>query len=157
MKLREAWNEYRSYQKKIRSEKAFKQKFRARVQGKYDAQQAARRSPERFLRKFWDEWTITLSADERLLRLWDASRIHLQGFSGKSLRKRRKKFWKIRSKLLRLSETECSICGAKATARHHVIQLQHGGPNIPENICGLCDACHENIHPWMKERKTANG
>lgn len=30
--------------------------------------------------------------------------------------------------------------------RHHIIQLQHGGRNIPNNIVHLCRSCHKEIH-----------
>jgi 5-methylcytosine-specific restriction endonuclease McrA len=46
----------------------------------------------------------------------------------------------------------CFICGStKMLARHHMIQLQHGGTNINKNIITVCSDCHEGIHPWMRK------
>ncbi len=29
---------------------------------------------------------------------------------------------------------------------HHIVPLIYGGPNIVENICLLCTACHNKVH-----------
>ena len=50
----------------------------------------------------------------------------------------------------------CFCCrAAPATQQHHVIQVQHGGRNVPRNLVGLCRACHRKIHPWMGRRRVA--
>lgn len=45
----------------------------------------------------------------------------------------------------------CTACGTgdRPLAWHHVIQVQHGGSNVPANRIALCEACHAAIHPWM--------
>lgn len=43
----------------------------------------------------------------------------------------------------------CFCCGYRATARHHIIQLQNGGINSRMNLVSLCDSCHTEIHPWL--------
>lgn len=138
MRLREAWNEYREYHKRITTEKAIKLEVRSQITFRQERQKSARKNPQKFLHQFWLEWTPTFSTEERLSRLREAAQVWIEKVNKKS-------------KLLKLSETECAVCGAPATARHHILQLQNGGPNIPENICGLCDGCHEEIHPWMKQ------
>lgn len=40
----------------------------------------------------------------------------------------------------------CAVCRNKAHHRHHIIQLQYGGRNIPQNIISLCRDCHKKIH-----------
>lgn len=32
---------------------------------------------------------------------------------------------------------------------HHIIQIHHGGSNIPRNKVALCLRCHATIHPWL--------
>lgn len=45
----------------------------------------------------------------------------------------------------------CFACGSRGvdTVRHHIIQLQYGGPNTTHNVVNVCDACHAAIHPWL--------
>lgn len=62
---------------------------------------------------------------------------------------RRGKFNKHKHKKLDLAGN-CVVCGASADVRHHIIQLQKGGTNGPQNLVLLCDPCHEEIHPWLK-------
>ena len=55
-----------------------------------------------------------------------------------------RKSWK------RFMKSGCWAChGVKATSRHHIIQVQHGGGNDDRNIVPLCDGCHAEVHPWM--------
>ena len=50
----------------------------------------------------------------------------------------------------RHTKANCWAChGVKATSRHHIIQVQHGGGNDDRNIVPLCDGCHAEVHPWM--------
>lgn len=44
----------------------------------------------------------------------------------------------------------CWVCRDPSEARHHVIQIQHGGRNRKDNIVMLCRVCHVLVHPWMK-------
>lgn len=46
----------------------------------------------------------------------------------------------------------CLVCGKPAECRHHIAQLQHGGTNRRSNICLICNACHSEIHPWLRDR-----
>ena len=44
----------------------------------------------------------------------------------------------------------CFACERwRKTARHHIIQIQHGGPNIAWNLVYLCEFCHAEVHPWL--------
>ena len=63
-----------------------------------------------------------------------------------------------KDKNLRLSKEEiiyarCYVCGDSPVIRHHIIQIQHGGVNVRENLIRICRTCHEKIHPWMYERR----
>lgn len=45
----------------------------------------------------------------------------------------------------------CFACNSRPSeARHHIIQLQHGGPNMTHNVVNVCAPCHAEIHPWLK-------
>jgi hypothetical protein len=43
----------------------------------------------------------------------------------------------------------CFVCNGPRHLRHHIIQIQNGGVNLRENVVWLCNACHEEVHPWM--------
>lgn len=43
----------------------------------------------------------------------------------------------------------CFLCSGKATQEHHIVQIQHGGTNRPENKVWVCTPCHRDIHPHM--------
>lgn len=63
----------------------------------------------------------------------------------------RSDFDRRKKKIHRLeSHQVCFACGAPATCRHHLIQLQKGGPNTKRNVVSLCNQCHAEIHPWLK-------
>jgi hypothetical protein len=43
----------------------------------------------------------------------------------------------------------CSTPGCPHKIRlhlHHLIPYSQGGPTLPHNVCGLCVACHGNVH-----------
>ena len=44
----------------------------------------------------------------------------------------------------------CFVCRGRAEARHHVVQIQHGGRNTRVNLVGICSGCHAEVHPWLK-------
>jgi len=46
----------------------------------------------------------------------------------------------------------CFTCSGTVKHRHHIVQLQHGGINVPRNIVGLCERCHAEIHDWLVPR-----
>jgi hypothetical protein len=79
---------------------------------------------------------------EFLLR-WAAVKVaHKQEYQKR--RRCTRKSWK------KFMKAHCWVCHvAKATCRHHIIQVQHGGGNDDRNIVPLCDGCHAEVHPWM--------
>lgn len=145
-RLRREWVEYRE---NVLQHKSRENKERLK-QEKRNLRSKACGNPDRFLHNFWLDWTPTLSMAERMRRLQEAASFKVGEVGKRRLAKLRRKFLRKQHKLLRLSNSECAVCGAPATARHHILQLQYGGPNIPLNICGICDTCHGEIHPWLK-------
>ena len=65
-----------------------------------------------------------------------------------------KKGWyrerRAKSLKMPLAKTRCFVCGAEASHRHHIIQLQHGGSNNPRNMVWLCAFHHADVHPWLR-------
>lgn len=47
---------------------------------------------------------------------------------------------------------QCLACGAPPNVRHHIIWLKNGGRNCKVNICYLCNTCHAEVHPWLKQK-----
>lgn len=49
---------------------------------------------------------------------------------------------------------KCEVCRKSlAYCWHHIKPLSRGGNNADYNLIKVCRECHENIHPFMKERK----
>lgn len=51
----------------------------------------------------------------------------------------------------RLFGQPCIVCKSKASQRHHIIQVQHGGRNDKRNVVPICKDCHCKIHPWLNK------
>lgn len=66
----------------------------------------------------------------------------------------------LRARANRITRTRfpfgaCWACGSWAELfRHHVIQLQHGGTNCHLNFVKICEMCHAEVHPWLKDKVT---
>lgn len=149
-RCKEAWLEYRT---KIFLEKAEKKASRYEKEvTNLKKHPRAHRNQESDLWRMWRKWSPSLDMETKLSLLREMSTmVYDLPRPAKSLAKRRKKFWNRRFKLLKLTGTECLVCGRPADVRHHVVQLQHGGANMALNMCPLCHPCHSLIHPWLDE------
>lgn len=50
-----------------------------------------------------------------------------------------------------LATNVCFACrSARATQRHHIVAVENGGQNSPENIVGVCRDCHAKVHLWRR-------
>jgi 5-methylcytosine-specific restriction endonuclease McrA len=66
--------------------------------------------------------------------------------------------WEFNMKALVLGQfplaASCFWCGRSAPKaqleHHHIVSLQHWGPNRRYNLVSLCRLCHKRIHPWLK-------
>ena len=108
------------------------------------------------LRKRKDKWPHNFTQEE-VLRIMRAMASHdLRGKYWRSLttnqklreQYNKKKFtenWKPH-----ISARNCYVCDKKADIRHHIVPLKHGGHNSYLNIRSLCNACHAEIHDWLK-------
>ena len=48
---------------------------------------------------------------------------------------------------------KCAVCGTNEMRLnvHHLVTVQNGGGDNPQNLLTLCDDCHSIIHPWLGE------
>lgn len=103
------------------------------------------------LRRFWAR---VLAGERRLTLLREFAAVKIAGAYLSPLVVRRRF---MRSSVARFDElTLCWSCTVMpASDRHHVIQVQHGGTNIKENVVPVCTICHGLIHPWMEVEEVA--
>lgn len=94
---------------------------------------------DRFWAEFWNSRT-------RILVLRRYADIKVQSQSSYIARRRGS------GDIARPLRQSCHACQVqRATIRHHIIQLQHGGSNRQRNVVYLCGQCHAEIHPWLME------
>lgn len=105
---------------------------------------------------FWDRFGgrrnkgVGYSRQEKLLALISLSNEVIPFHKQQSQERRREQFNAVKSTLHPWRRFgNCFVCEQPATARHHIVQLQHGGINSKKNLVSLCDACHADIHPWL--------
>lgn len=90
--------------------------------------------------------------EKRLALLREFAKIKIFDFDQGYNMAQRKRFEEIKAKGRMKRLGKCFICSGKAVHRHHVIRLGYGGSNAGSNIVGLCERCHESVHPHMKGR-----
>ena len=59
---------------------------------------------------------------------------------------RMKGFASVNDYVCSLQDGHCALCGGAIEHYHHVIPRHEGGSNTPENIVGLCNECHSEVH-----------
>ena len=45
-----------------------------------------------------------------------------------------------------MQDGKCACCGGKLEHYHHITERSKGGSDTPENLIGLCNACHDKVH-----------
>lgn len=45
-----------------------------------------------------------------------------------------------------LQDGRCILCGRPIEHYHHILPKHKGGSDTPENLVGLCNACHADVH-----------
>ena len=91
--------------------------------------------------------------DIRLNKLKEYAEIVIPYTMQSSISKRRNQFNKKKDNLHSPDHPRnrrCFVCLGQAECRHHIIALQNGGINSRMNLVSLCNACHAEIHPWLK-------
>ena len=49
-----------------------------------------------------------------------------------------------------LQDGHCVLCDGRIEHYHHIVPRHLGGSNTPENLVGLCEDCHEELHTNKK-------
>lgn len=67
---------------------------------------------------------------------------------------RRAKWNRLRKFVYRRSGYTCERCGITGVrlVAHHITPRYVGGQDTIENLTCLCENCHAEIHPWLKQR-----
>ena len=126
-------------QKKLKQAKVLKQSLSTHVSKNVKYQ----------LFDFWQQFP-DLEFYDRIKLLKEMTEIYLFKVDVKM---RREQFEKRKWYLGYPSKNLCAVCFINiANVRHHIIELQNGGPDITENIAFLCNDCHKLVHPWMKNK-----
>jgi 5-methylcytosine-specific restriction endonuclease McrA len=53
-----------------------------------------------------------------------------------------------RQRALERTKGRCVTCGAPAVIAHHVVERQHGGSDLADNLEALCQSCHDDVHGY---------
>lgn len=93
--------------------------------------------------------TETIAA---LIELGEIKLVYKKGISPEKMRR----IWNKRKDDLKkyTGFKFCFACKGTAQCRHHIIWIKNGGRNIKKNIVPLCNNCHAEIHPWLKQSLT---
>lgn len=96
----------------------------------------------------------TPDPESRLALLQAMAEVRISDWGNKRPESVRKRYMRRRTRVTkRVPEPlPCFVCKRPSRARHHVMQLQHGGGNHPHNKVPICPWCHARIHPWLEVR-----
>jgi 5-methylcytosine-specific restriction endonuclease McrA len=53
-----------------------------------------------------------------------------------------------RQQALKRSHGRCVTCGAPAVIVHHIVEREHGGSDLADNLEALCDEHHRAVHGY---------
>lgn len=99
------------------------------------------------LREFWDRAEGLHEMVDRLMLLQEFADRHV--YTKLTWRYGNTRRFKVRRGLA----VQCWACRVNAAhCRHHIIQVQHGGPNKVTNCICLCRGCHAVVHPWLRPK-----
>src|SRR4030065_2432426 len=110
--------------------------------------------------QFWSNFDLCIEIGKRCIGKCRDKTFKLQlliGYSKKqyhfknrkSLEERRQDFLVLKKVKLKF-KYPCFVCLNKSEARHHIIGLDNGGTNAKKNVIPICNNCHKEIHPWLK-------
>lgn len=97
-------------------------------------------------------WSRVRSGEQRLGLLREYAAIVVGSQTAETKQKRRGRFARSHRRGNEAGECWCCASHADFRERHHVIQIQHGGTNRPDNIVSVCRDCHRAVHPWLHAR-----
>jgi len=99
-----------------------------------------------FLFEFWKELERCESYAKRLEVLRKAAQRKFIEVPDSLLEELRDQFDAMKKAIIETKIIPCALCTKPSRHRHHVIQLQFGGPNHVSNLIALCDSCHTRVH-----------
>lgn len=101
------------------------------------------------LNEFWSD--ICADKPDRLGMLRHMASVCISPIGISVLKRRRRSFDSIKNSKFPILNNLCWCCEYRpAVIRHHIIQLQNGGPvTTSNNIVYLCNTCHSDVHPWL--------
>lgn len=114
------------------------------------------------LEEFWGRFGgkksngVGYPREDKLAALKKLAAVVIRYQHQRPLVERREEFERIKSTMHKLyirRHEICFSCGRPTEARHHLIQLQNGGINCRKNVVSLCNECHAEIHPWLRQRE----
>lgn len=96
-------------------------------------------------------WRDTPVGPERLRLLVDWARIRVVPMSTPSLQRARREFNRSKDEWRGHADAGACACCGRLGPRvwHHLVQLQYGGNNSPNNVVKVCPPCHAVIHPHL--------
>jgi hypothetical protein len=91
-------------------------------------------------------WQIDSNLDRTDLRSGEYVMV-----AGDQLPAKAREHIKLRFEILDRDDFRCQVCGTQAGAGrrlqvHHILPVESGGTNDPDNLETLCDACHAGKH-----------
>jgi hypothetical protein len=99
-----------------------------------------------YLLQFWRDFERCDGQAGRLRALRNAVQKKFADVPNSVLEGLRDEFDRMKERTLETKILPCALCPNPSKDRHHVLQLQFGGPNHLVNLIGLCDACHSKVH-----------
>lgn len=99
-----------------------------------------------FWRQFNDVWCSAADRLALVRRIADLRLHRPRGWSPGAVRQESvRRHWRW------THHPHCQICRSwdRPLVWHHLIQIQHGGTNVPLNRVMICVRCHADVHPWL--------
>lgn len=101
------------------------------------------------LHKFWREFDFYVGKNNRLDVLKKYGLIGHKKY--KRTEQEREEFERVRNSIDFKKYGTCKSCGFNGkTIVHHIIMLKSRGLNVGKNLIEICNRCHSEIHPWLK-------
>ena len=90
------------------------------------------------------------NGEDKLTLLKEMADVVIEVVGVEKLKARRRSFNSIKNTKFPAFNKVCWVCGFPPWERHHIIQLQNGGPiTARNNVVLLCKKCHSDVHPWL--------
>ena len=148
----EAWKRHRAWrQGPKKNRRKHKKQKRGKESTKLERQMSERRTRQ-YLVMFWQCFNAAETDPRRLEILKAAANPGWARVTRKFRERLRLEFHRKYQELLAVPIEKCGSCDRKPKEKHHIVPLSHGGINENVNLILICTECHDEIHPWMKDK-----